>query len=82
MVEPFIPAEFPVTLLFTTAENERWAETRTNLKNYVYQAMAQFATGQLDVDRDWDAYVRSIKALGSDQMLAADRAAYARMKKR
>jgi len=77
---PFKPAEYPVGLIFTTAENEQYAETRTNIKNYVNQCLAQFATGQLDVDKDWDTYVKNLKTMGSDQLLAMDQAAYARLK--
>ncbi|MCL2833984.1 MAG: hypothetical protein FWD78_12500 [Treponema sp.] len=76
---PFKPAEYPVDLIFTSAETQQWAETRTNIRNYVEQTLAQFSTGQLDIEKDWDTYVRNLKTLGSDQLLAVDRAAYARM---
>ena len=76
---PFTPAEYPVNLIFATSENEQWAETRTNIRNYVDQCLAQFATGQLNIESDWDAYIRNLRTLGSDQLLAVDRAAYARM---
>ena len=76
---PFRPAEYPVGLIFTTAENEQWAEIRTNVLNYANQCLAEFATGQLDVDRDWDTYIRNLRALGAEQLLTIDQAAYARM---
>jgi len=35
----------------------------------------------MDTERDWDTYIRNLKTLGSDNLLAVDRAAYARMMK-
>jgi putative aldouronate transport system substrate-binding protein len=75
---PFTPEDVPIALLHTTAENEEWAETRTNIQNYANQCLALFATGQMDADRDWDTYINNLKSMGNDQLLAMDQAAYAR----
>ncbi|MCL2833722.1 MAG: hypothetical protein FWD78_11180 [Treponema sp.] len=77
---PFKPAQYPEAVIFTSAETQQWADTRTNIRNYVEQCLAQFATGQLDIEKDWDTYIKNLKTLGSDQLLAVDQAAYARMK--
>jgi len=79
--QPFQPAEYPIPLIYTAAEHEKTTEIRTNITSYVNQSMAEFSVGQLDIDRDWDTYVRRLRTLGSEELLAVDRAAYARMTK-
>jgi putative aldouronate transport system substrate-binding protein len=77
---PFTPDEYPIMPVYTGAEIAQYAEMRTNVHNYVNQCMAQFATGQLDPERDWDAYLANLKKLGVDELLELDRRAMARMK--
>jgi len=68
--------------VYTGAEIVESAEMRTNVHNYVVQSMAQFATNQLDPERDWDAYIANLRRLGADQLLELDRRAMARMRQR
>ena len=37
-----------------------------------------FATGQMDIDSQWDEFQANIVALGSEDLLAMDQAAYDR----
>ncbi|MDR1238978.1 MAG: extracellular solute-binding protein [Treponema sp.] len=79
---PFTPDEYPIMPVYTGAEISQYAEMRTNVHNYVNQCMAQFATGQMDPERDWDAYVSNLKRLGADELLELDRRAMARIRSR
>ena len=44
----------------------------------VKQSMAEYATGVRDIDAEWDEFQANIKALGSEELLAMDQAAYDR----
>jgi putative aldouronate transport system substrate-binding protein len=77
---PFTPDEYPIMPVYTGAEIAQYAEMRTNVHNYVNQCMAQFATGQMDPERDWDTYLDNLKKLGADELLELDRRVMARMK--
>jgi putative aldouronate transport system substrate-binding protein len=79
---PFTPDEYPIMPVYTGAEISQYAETRTNVYNYVNQSMAMFATGQMDPERDWDGYLANLKRLGADGLLELDRRATARMRSR
>lgn len=74
-LQDFIPAERVATILYTDEENLQWAETRAVIKAYIKEAQAQFITGALDIEKDWDAYVAQLDTLGYKDMLAADQAA-------
>ncbi|MCL2092898.1 MAG: extracellular solute-binding protein [Treponema sp.] len=77
---PFTPAEFPIHVVYTSAENERWDQTRVEVLNYVTQSRALFATGQMDVEREWDSYLDTLRRMGANDLLAVDQAAYARLR--
>jgi putative aldouronate transport system substrate-binding protein len=77
---PFTPAEYPIMPVYTGAEIDQFSEMRTNVHNYVAQSMAQFATGQMDPERDWDTYLDTLRRLGADQLLELDRKALARLR--
>lgn len=42
---------------------------QTNLKNYIDRSALQFVTGDLDLNKDWDNYVKGVKALKLDRYL-------------
>lgn len=75
------PTELAKRLLFTDEENTAINELRTTINNYINESIALFATGTLDVETGWDAYVQSIKDMGLDQYLQTSQAAYDRMYK-
>ena len=72
------PEDYIVKIIYSVEEQEDWANTRAAIADYVKQTMAAFATGQLDIDAEWDNFQAQIKALGSEELLAMDQAAYDR----
>ncbi|MBO4884417.1 MAG: hypothetical protein J5602_03800, partial [Clostridia bacterium] len=72
------PDEYIVKIIYSVEEQEEWANTRAAIATYVKQCMAMFATGQMDIDSQWDEFQANIVALGSEDLLAMDQAAYDR----
>lgn len=54
---------------------------QTNLKNYIEQSQLQFITGNKDLNKDWDAYVKGLKALKLDRYLEILQKAYDQLAK-
>lgn len=42
---------------------------QTDVNTYVEESIARFTIGDMDVDKDWDNYLRELKALGLDRYL-------------
>ena len=49
-----------------------------NALTYLQQAKAQFITGELDVDQDWDTYVNTVEQMNASRLLEIEQAAYDR----
>ena len=74
----YVPDEYIYKIIYSVEEQENWANTRAAIASYVKECMAMFATGQMDIDTQWDEFQDNIKALGSEELLAMDQAAYDR----
>ncbi|MBQ3593231.1 MAG: hypothetical protein II982_02585 [Clostridia bacterium] len=74
------PEEDIVKLIYTEEENEIISAGLANCKTYADQAAAQFVTGTLDLDKDWDAYIKQLDAMNVAGVLECAQAAYDRMK--
>ena len=49
---------------------------QTNIKEYIDQNALQFVTGAKSLDKDWDAYVKGLDALGLKDYLGIMQASY------
>jgi putative aldouronate transport system substrate-binding protein len=49
---------------------------QTNIKKYIEQNALQFVTGNKDLEKDWDAYVKGLQDLGLDRYLEILQKAY------
>ena len=72
------PEDYIVKIIYSVEEQEDWSNTRAAIATYVKQSMAEYATGVRDIDAEWDEFQANIKALGSEELLAMDQAAYDR----
>ena len=72
------PAEYISTLIYTEEENEIIAEPQATINSYVAEARAQFITGDLDIEADWDAYVEELYNNELAAVLEVMQAAYDR----
>lgn len=74
----YTPDEYITKIIYSVEEQETWANTRAAIASYVNESIAAFATGQMDIETQWDEFQDNIKALGSEELLAMDQAAYER----
>ncbi len=72
------PGEVVEQIKYTLEENEQIQEIKSTLKVYVEESMARFITGDLDVEKDWDNYVKELDTIGLDSLLAVSQTAYLR----
>lgn len=68
---------YPV-VSYTTEEIEKRNTVFKDITTYLEQAKAQFITGELDIDKDWDTYVRTVEQMNLEQLMEIEQAAYDR----
>lgn len=75
--EPYFRFNFP-SLTLTEDELKIVKPIETDLNLYVEGARAQFITGELDIDNNWDSYVQNIQSMRVESMLEQYQHAYDR----
>ncbi len=70
---------FVAKLIYTSDELDERAEIMASTESYVNQSLYEFVTGGKDIDKDWDAYIKELKALNIDRLLEIAQTAYDRM---
>jgi len=73
------PEEYLTKLIYTEEENDQIAEPMTTIKSYVDECFALFATGEMDVDNDWDNYLKELDQMGVEDVLAVMQSVYDRI---
>lgn len=68
---------YPV-VSYTTEEVEKRNSIQKDLSVYLTQAKAQFITGELDIDADWDTYVATLEQMNLTELMEIEQAAYDR----
>ena len=51
------------------------------VKNYYQESAVQFITGAMDLDKDWDTYVKGLEDMGMGRLLEVYQTAYDRIYK-
>jgi putative aldouronate transport system substrate-binding protein len=54
---------------YTTDVTQQLAEIKVNIQKYVNESIAQFITGAMDIDADWDKYVKQLNDMGLQQLI-------------
>lgn len=54
---------------FTSEDQVRVSSLTADLNPYVTQSMAQFITGDLDIETEWENYVNTLKRMGVDELV-------------
>ena len=67
-------------LNYTEEEFEITGTVSLNIKDYLNQSIAQFITGERDVEAEWEDYLAELDNLGLQEWLATAQAAYDRTK--
>jgi putative aldouronate transport system substrate-binding protein len=63
-------------LIYSEADAERIAELDATLEEYINEMVPRFITGDLDVDEDWEQYLRELDAIGIDEYVELIQTAY------
>jgi putative aldouronate transport system substrate-binding protein len=73
----FAPKEtFPLAIWLNPDEATQLAQMKTDIQTYIDTNAAQFITGQKDVNKEWDSYVKGFSGLSLDQFIKANQEAY------
>ena len=74
-----IPDEVVYNLIYTEEETENISEIGKTIESYVKECVAQFAVGNMDIDKDWDSFVQSLYDMGLQEYIDVSQTAYERM---
>lgn len=75
LYEPFLEVE-PIPATWTTKEDaEKVSVIQTDIKSYVDQKVAEWVSGEKDINAEWDAYVEQLEKLGLSDLTAMKQAA-------
>jgi putative aldouronate transport system substrate-binding protein len=73
------PVEVAGSIMYTQEEMEEIGETWSTIQDYVQDSTIRFATGDLNIEQDWDAYLNDLKMMGLERFLEIAQTAYTRM---
>jgi len=75
LYKPFLePIPMPAAWL-NAADAAKVADLQTPINDYVKQKMAEWISGQANVDAEWDAYIAQLNRMGLQELLAIKRRA-------
>ncbi len=66
-------------LLYNEDESTTRTQLYTDIKLYLNTMQAQFITGQVNLESDWDAYLKQLDTMGLSRLLEIEQAAYDRL---
>ncbi|MGI6653349.1 MAG: extracellular solute-binding protein [Christensenellales bacterium] len=72
------PKELVEQIKYTPEESEQIQEIMSTLKTFVEESMARFITGDMDIERDWDDYVKELDNIGLTKYIEVSQTAYLR----
>lgn len=72
----FEPEEVYPPLYMTNEQIDEMAQIKGALMSYIEESMARFITGDLDIDKDWDQYVKGLNDLDMERYEEICQAAY------
>jgi putative aldouronate transport system substrate-binding protein len=68
-------------LVYNEQEQEVMDSLHSTILSYVQESFARFVTGDLNIDRDWDAYIAEFSKMGLPEVIRVTQSAYDRMMK-
>lgn len=72
------PANTFTALMYNSEESDVIADIQASLNTYVEEKTAAFLMGNLDLDKDWDAFLAELKTIGIDTALEINQGVYDR----
>lgn len=76
-IAPYARVPMP-SLVFTEKEQDQITTKAGDIGTYVAQTESQFIVGTLDLDSQWDSYIKTLERMGVNDVLAIYEDAYAR----
>ena len=73
------PEEVVGPIIYTAEELDATSEIWSTIKSYVDESITRFATGDLNIETDWDAYLANLEAMGLSYFMGIAQTAYTRM---
>lgn len=61
---------------YRTDDASQLIEPRANIQKYVNESISKFVTGTMDIDKDWDKYVKQLNDMGLQSMLELTQRTY------
>lgn len=55
---------------------DEFSSLKSDISNYIKNAMSQFITGQLDIEKDWDSYIDTLNKMGLPRLIEIEQEAY------
>ena len=72
---------WPSDIMRSKAELEEIRQPMTQINTYVLEMTARFVTGELDVDKEWDKYVKTLDDMGLKRYMELNQVAWDRFAK-
>lgn len=72
------PKNLVGALAYTAEEIAQLGSAHTDIGVYVRECMTRFVIGEMNIDRDWEAFQTNLQTMGLDTVLACAQAAYDR----
>jgi putative aldouronate transport system substrate-binding protein len=76
--EPYKPKEVLPPLFMTSQESEEYLGIDFSIKDYILQSTAKFVVGDMNVEKDWNAYLQQLEKIGLKKYVALNQGAYDR----
>ncbi len=76
MHEPYLDPETWPRPYYSPEDSNELSTIQTDIHAYVEEKKAEWILGRSNVDADWDAYIKRMKALGADRYLEINQDAY------
>lgn len=73
---PYASNKVVPKLYLTEEQTGRLGDIKKSIENMVDTYMVKFVTGTLDLDKDWDAYLRELKIAKADEYVRVSQDAY------
>lgn len=71
---------YPV-MEYSDAEATERATIVTDIETYLENIIARFITGEVDIDAEWDNYIKKLNDMGLERLIEIEQAAYSRLMK-
>jgi putative aldouronate transport system substrate-binding protein len=66
---------------FNEEETDLINDIQATIQSYVNESITRFVLGDLDIEKDWDGYLRELDAMGLAQYMETSQTAYDRTNK-